>query len=134
HLEVAIGDERVVGGEALRLLDVAGPLVMAAERIDGQSDDLDAALVEFWLDLGHVAEFGGAYRREVLGMREQHHPFVADPIVEADLAFGGLRFEIRRSVVDGESHDLPPSRGRDWAGNIVSCNVSASIRRDRRRL
>src|SRR6516162_6364400 len=119
HLEIGVCDDRVIGGETLRLLDVAGPAVMAGERVDGQSDDLDAALVELGLDLGHVAELGGAHRREVLGMREQHHPFVADPLVEADLAFGGLRFEIRRSVVDGESHDLPPSRGRHWAGKIL---------------
>src|SRR5262249_5329899 len=84
----------VIGGEALRLLDVVGPALMAGERIDGQADDLDAALVELGLDLGHVAEFGGADWRKVLGMREQHHPFVADPIVEADLAFGGFRCEI----------------------------------------
>jgi ribonuclease BN (tRNA processing enzyme) len=38
-------------------------------------------------------------------VREQHRLFVADPIVEADLAFGGLRFEIRRNIVDCESHD-----------------------------
>jgi len=60
------------------------------DGVDGQADDLDAALVEFRLDLGHVAEFGGADRREVLRMRKQHHPVVANPIVEADLAFGGL--------------------------------------------
>src|SRR5215510_11176637 len=116
HVEVAVGDHRVIGGEALRLLDVVGPAVMAGERVDGQADDLHAALVELGLDLGHVAEFGGADRREVLGMREQHRPFVADPLVEADLAFGGFRFEIRRSVVDSESHDLPPSRGGHWVG------------------
>jgi hypothetical protein len=34
-------------------------------------------------------------------MREQHRPFVADPLVEADFAFGGLRLEIRRNIVDG---------------------------------
>src|SRR5262249_46275767 len=92
---------------------------MAAERIDGQSDDLDAALVEFWLDLGHVAELGGAHRGEVLGMREQHHPFVADPVVEADLALGRFRFEIRGSIVDRKSHHMPPtsiSRARSPAG------------------
>src|SRR5262244_3667863 len=46
HLEVGVGDYRVIGGEALRLLDVVGPAVMAGKRVDGQSDNLDAALVE----------------------------------------------------------------------------------------
>jgi hypothetical protein len=43
-------------------------------------------LVEFRLELRHVAELGGAHRGEVLGMREQHGPRVADPVVEPDLA------------------------------------------------
>src|SRR5262249_17486931 len=66
HLEVGVGDYRVIGGEALRLLDVVGPAVMAGKRVDGQSDDLDAALVELGLDLGHIAELGGAHWREIL--------------------------------------------------------------------
>src|SRR5262245_37490807 len=70
YVEVGIGDHRVIRGEALGLLDVVGPAVMAGERIDGQPDDLDAAPVEFGLDLGHVAELGRADRREVLGVRE----------------------------------------------------------------
>src|SRR5262249_17944761 len=94
HLEVGVGDYRVVGGNTLRLLDVAGPAVMAAERVDGQADDLDAALVELGLDLGHVAEFGGAHRGKVLGMREQHRPGIDDPIVEKQNTFGYLPFEI----------------------------------------
>jgi hypothetical protein len=69
-----------------------------------RADDLDAALVELGLDLGHVAELGGADRREVLGVREQHRPFVADPIVKADLAFGRLGREIRDRIVDRERH------------------------------
>ena len=40
--------------------------------------------VELGLDLGHVAELGRADRREVLRVREQHGPRVADPVVEAD--------------------------------------------------
>jgi hypothetical protein len=78
------------------------------ERIDGQADDFDAAFVEFRLDPGHVAELGGADRGEVLGMREQHRPLVADPIVKADLSFGRLRFEIRGSIIDCKSHRPSP--------------------------
>ena len=74
------------------------------DRVDGEADHLDAALVEFGFDLGDVAEFGGADRREVLGMREQHHPVIADPFVEIDFAFRGLRFEIRRDIIDRKRH------------------------------
>src|SRR5262245_34911143 len=100
----------------LRLLDVARPARMLVERVDGQADDLDAALVKFRLDPGHVSELGGADRREVLGMREQHNPGVADPIVKADLAVGRLSFEIRRGIVDLQRHRSPPEssmRGGD---------------------
>ena len=52
------------------------------------------------LILRHVAELGGADRREILRVREQHRPRVADPFVEADAAFGGLGLEIRGGVAD----------------------------------
>ena len=110
HVEIDVADHRIVRREALRLLDVGGPAGVAVDRIDRQADDLDAALVELRLDLGHVAELGGADRREILGVREQHRPLVADPVVEFDLAFGGLRLEIRRGVVDRQCHGKPPDK------------------------
>src|SRR5262249_42160590 len=54
-------------------------------------------------------KFGGAYRREILRVGEQHGPGIADPVVEANFSLGGLRLEIRRDVIDGESHHTPPS-------------------------
>ena len=36
------------------------------------------------LILRHVAEFGRADRREILGVREQHRPGIADPVVKMD--------------------------------------------------
>ena len=60
-----------------------------------QPHQLDAALVEFRLQLGQRAEFGGADRGEILRMREQQRPAVADPVMELDLAFGGFGLEIR---------------------------------------
>ena len=63
-------------------------------------EDLGVALVELGLDLRHVAQLGGAHRREVLGMREQDRPLVSDPVVEIDRAFRRLRREIGRFVTD----------------------------------
>src|SRR6516225_4399694 len=82
---------------------------MAFEWIDRQTDNSNAALVKVRFDLGHVTKFGGAYRREILRMGEQHGPGIADPVVEANFAFSGLRLEIRRDVIDCESHHAPPS-------------------------
>ena len=85
-----------------------GPLRVVVDRVDGEADDLDVPAVELGLDLGHVAELGRADRGEVLRVREQHGPRVADPVVEADRAFRRLRLEVGCRVADLQSH-VPPS-------------------------
>ena len=67
-----------------------------------KADDLDVALVELGLELGHVAELGGADRGEVLGVGEQDAPGIAEPLVEPDLALRGVRLEIGRGIADTE--------------------------------
>src|SRR3546814_10285168 len=52
--------------------------------------------------------FRSADRREVLGVREEHAPAVADPVMKADFALGGLRREIRRRAADGKCHAATP--------------------------
>ena len=81
---------------------------MVLDRVDADAQDLDAALVELRLDPGHVAELGGADRGEVLGMREQHRPAVAEPLVEVDATLGGIGLEIRRGVAQTDGHVLLP--------------------------
>ena len=60
---------------------------MVAARVDRQPDDLHIAPVELRLDPGHVAQFGRADRGEVLRMREQDRPRIADPVVEMNATF-----------------------------------------------
>ena len=67
---------------------------MLVERVDREADDLDVALLELGLDARHVAELRRADRREVLRVREQHRPRVADPVVELDRALGRVGLEI----------------------------------------
>ena len=74
------------------------------ERVDRQAEDLHVALVELGLDLRHVAELGRAHRREVLRVREQHAPAVAEVLVELDRAFGGLRREVGGFVAQAQRH------------------------------
>src|SRR5262245_36763496 len=81
---------------------------MAVHRIDAQADDLDPALVEGGLDPRHVAELGGADRREVLGMREQHGPGIADPLVKADAALRGIGLEVGCGFAKLECHVASP--------------------------
>ena len=87
--------------------------VVVVERVDRQADHLDVALVELGLDLGHVAELGGADRGEVLGVGEQHAPAVAEPLVEVDRALGGLGGEVGCGVAEANGHcNDAPCRSR----------------------
>ena len=101
-LEFGIADHRVVDGVTLRLLDVLGPLGVIFDWVDAQADDLCVALVELRLQPRHVAELGRADRREVLGMREQYRPAIANPAMEVDRALGCLGREIRRFGIDSQ--------------------------------
>src|SRR5215831_16136728 len=102
NAQVWVSDHRVVRRETLGLLDVFRPRRMTIERVDGKPDNFHVAPVKLGLELGHVAQLGGAHRREVLGMRKQHGPGIADPVMEADAAFRRLGLEVRRDVVDLE--------------------------------
>src|SRR6516162_968541 len=94
----------------LGFFDIVRPTRMVADRIDAEPDDLAVALVELGLQPRHVAELGRADRREVLRVREQDGPAVADPFVEVDAALGRLRGEIGSFAVDSQRHESPPAR------------------------
>ena len=68
---------------ALGLLDILCPARVVADRIDAQPDDLGVAALELRQQPGHVAEFGGADRREILRVREQDRPS-PDPVMETN--------------------------------------------------
>lgn len=78
------------------------------ELVDGQAQHLDAALGEFVLELGGVAQFGGADRGEVLGVAEQHRPGSFDEIVEVDGALGGFESEVRGGIANQDCHGRLP--------------------------
>src|ERR1700722_14705108 len=109
HVEVAVGDDGIVGRSSLSLLDVARPLLVLPGRVDRESDDLDVPPVELGLDLGHVAQLGRADRREVLRMREQDRPRVTDPLVEVNRPLRGLGGEVRGDVPKRKTHVSPSS-------------------------
>jgi hypothetical protein len=73
---------------------------MLLDRIDAQADQLGVAAGELRFDLGHVAEFGRADRREILRMREEDGPAVADPLVEIDRPLRRFGGEVRGDIVD----------------------------------
>src|SRR5215469_1990678 len=81
---------------------------MVADGVNAEPDNLGVAPVEFRLEARHIAEFGGAYRREILGVRKQYAPRIADPFVKADRTGGRLRFEIWCSVCNRQTHCARP--------------------------
>src|SRR6185503_3105484 len=61
---------------------------------------------------GHVAQLGGADGREVLGVREENRPAVADPVMKADRPLGRLGSEIRSFAVDSQCHGSSVGMGK----------------------
>ena len=90
----------------------AQPLWLSSGSTDRPSD-LHVALVELRLELRDRAELGRADRREVLRVREQHAPAVAEVVVEVDRAFGGLGREVGGFVAQSERHAAAPLSSRD---------------------
>jgi len=78
------------------------------DAVDRKTDHLHVALVELGFDLGDIAELGGAHRREVLGMAEQHSPRLTEPIVKADLALGSRGSEVGCDVSEANGHGEAP--------------------------
>lgn len=76
------------------LIDVLDPTSMALDSVCGQTDQLGAALREFWLKLGESAELGRADWSVILWVGEKDDPVVADEIVEVDWAICGLSVEV----------------------------------------
>src|SRR5688572_15708983 len=92
----------------LRVLDVLRPLLVVTQPIHADPEDLAIALVELRLDPRHIAELGGADRREVFRVREQNRPTIADPFVEIDRTLCRVSREVRGNIVDTQRHENPP--------------------------
>ena len=104
HAAVGVGDQREVDLGALRLGDVGRPGAVRLGRIDRDGGDLRVARRELVVQPRDGAQLGGAHRREVGGVREQHAPALAQPFMEADLAVGGLGGEVRRKIAQVQGH------------------------------
>ncbi len=95
---------------------------MIVHRVHRQAQHLDAALVEFRFQLGDRAQLGGADRREILGMGEEQHPAIAGPVIEVQLAFGGVGGEVGGGFVDGQGHGFLLNMGRSsLARSVRAC-------------
>ena len=108
HLLVFVGQDRIVNGGLLHLVDVADPALVALGGIDAQGDRLDVALVPLGAQPGHLAQLGGADGGVVRGVGEQHNPAVTSEVVEVDRTQLGVLGEIGNGVAELQRH----GRGR----------------------
>lgn len=88
------------------LLDVGDPVVVRVDGVGREADQLDAALGELGLQLGEGAQLGGADGSEILGVREEDNPVVANELVEVNGTLGGLGLEVGglRAQTEDSSH------------------------------
>ncbi|MCY1558450.1 hypothetical protein D9M68_953870 [compost metagenome] len=79
---------------------------MIFELVDTEAQNFDAALVEFRLQLGGVAQLGGADGGEILGVAEQHGPMTFDIVIKMNGAFGAVGGEIGGGIANQNCHVL----------------------------
>src|ERR1700683_630681 len=96
---------------SLSFFDVLRPFGGTANRVHAEADDLTVALREFGLQAGHVTQFGGADRSEILGMRKQDGPAIPHPFVEVDGALRSFCREIGSFIVYTQEASPPRVRG-----------------------
>src|SRR5215217_1141235 len=94
NLVIRICNDREVKLRTLSLLDVFRPPFVRIGRIDAESNHFNAALFEVRLTARDVSELGRADRSEILWVREQNRPAIANPFVEANRAFSSICCEI----------------------------------------
>ena len=84
-------------------INVLDPFAVTVDGVGGQTDQLDAALGEFGLELGERTQFGGADWGEILRVGEENNPLVTDEFVEVDWAGGSFGLEIGGNGAEAET-------------------------------
>src|SRR5690606_8727976 len=80
------------------------PAPVIVHGVHAEPEDLDVALVELRLQACHLAELRRAHRGEVLRMREQDAPGVAEILVEPDRPLRAVCCEIGSNVAESNTH------------------------------
>jgi len=80
-------------------INIVDPSPMSLDGIRREANQFHAPLLKLGLVLCQGGKLGGAYGSIVFGVREKNCPFVANPLVEIDVADRRLRLEVwgRRS-------------------------------------
>lgn len=93
-LALRVGDDGESELGSGYLVDVLDPSVVGFDIVGAQANELDAASSELRLELSESTELGGANGGEVIRVREQDGPAVANEFVESNRTVGGLSSEV----------------------------------------
>jgi hypothetical protein len=77
---------------------------MGRDRIDAYRQHLHVTARELFHELCRAALFSRAYRRVVCGMRKQHRPMVADPLVELYRPSRRVLVKVGGNVAEMKTH------------------------------
>lgn len=91
-----------------------------------QSDHLDTTGSELGLELGKSTQLGGTDGSEVIRVREEDDPAVADKVVERDVAVGRLGVEVGGRRAETEAVRLVRSC-INWFSREVE-NIRSTVR------
>ena len=97
---------------------------MALDRIRRQSDQLDTALGELWLEFGESTELSGADGSVVFWMGKEDDPVVSNEVVEVDGPLCGVGIEVGGNAAQAQSVKLS-ARASGWSvvGNPRICSL-----------
>ena len=105
-LEFRVSNHRIGHFVTLGFFNIRRPLAVTGNRIDAEADNFRVALGKLRLKARHVAEFGRAYRGEILGVRKQDRPAISNPFMKVNLALRGFRGEVWSFGIDAKRHYL----------------------------
>jgi hypothetical protein len=97
-LLIRIGDDGIIHGRLLCLVDVVDPAFMRIQWIHTDGDHFDPALLEVRRNFRHGPELGGADRGVIFWMRKENSPAVAEPLMKVNRPFSCLSREIRSFI------------------------------------
>jgi len=94
NLAVLVANDWEVQLAAVNLIDILNPSSVRLDRVGGKTDQLDAALGEFRLELCESTELGGTDGSVIFWVGEENDPVVTNELMEIDGAFGRLSLEV----------------------------------------
>lgn len=103
HLALRVSDDRELELSVADVVDILDPRLVGSGVVSTQTNKLDVTLGELGLELGEGAQLGGADRGEVVRVREDDAPAVAEVLVEADGAIRSFGLEVRSSGAEAQS-------------------------------